>query len=94
MTSVTLFLIYDYVVYIFSYRVSFSCMDPIFLQQLKKLLEDVIESDRVLFEKLNDLSVRVASIHKKQVELQISINALYTRSEAKRMLKSSFNTAS
>ncbi|KAJ0445454.1 hypothetical protein HanIR_Chr16g0843111 [Helianthus annuus] len=86
MTSVTLFLIYDYLVHIFC-RMSSSRTDPTILQQLEKLLEDVIESDQVLSEKLSDLTVRVVSICKKQVELQISINVLYARYKVQKDIK-------
>ncbi|MFS7988283.1 hypothetical protein Hanom_Chr11g01032921 [Helianthus anomalus] len=56
---------------------SSSRMDPTVLQQFERLLEDVIESDRLLSGKLNDLTARVANIHAKQAEQQVSIDALY-----------------
>ncbi|MFS8033981.1 hypothetical protein Hanom_Chr17g01575871 [Helianthus anomalus] len=87
MTSVTLFLIYDYLVCNFFCRMSSSRTDPTILQQLEKFLEDVIESDRVLSEKHNDLTVRVVSIRKKQAELQISINVLYVRYKGQKDVK-------
>ncbi|MFS7956855.1 hypothetical protein Hanom_Chr07g00659501 [Helianthus anomalus] len=77
MTSITIF-IYDYLMYMFCCRMSSSRMDTTSFQ-LEKLLEDVIESDRLLFEKLNDLTARGSSIREKQTELQVSIDALYAR---------------
>ncbi|KAF5762422.1 hypothetical protein HanRHA438_Chr16g0787291 [Helianthus annuus] len=78
---------YDALSFSVSMRMSSSCTDPTILQQLEQFLEDVIESDRVLSEKLNDLTVIVASIHKKQVELQISINVPYVRYKGQKDVK-------
>ncbi|MFS7978214.1 hypothetical protein Hanom_Chr10g00912931 [Helianthus anomalus] len=67
--------------YLLVMLMSYSLMDSTVLQQLEKLLEDVIESYRLVSEKRNELSARVASICEKQVELQVFINALYARYE-------------
>ncbi|KAM0033811.1 hypothetical protein Hdeb2414_s0016g00490261 [Helianthus debilis subsp. tardiflorus] len=69
---------------------SSSRVDPIVLQQLERLLEDVLESDWLLSEKLNYLTMRVPSIHEKYAELQASIGSLYACYDGQKDIKFSF----